>query len=130
MAPISDVYEKAMLDWVTGAAAVTRPTNRWISFATASPTSQSAFDGPISGGAFGRATVTFASANSPQMSATNLNAFSNITATAIATVVGWNLWNSSSGGTRIAYGTVTANIGCASADNIGIAAGAIKIVLS
>jgi hypothetical protein len=121
---------KATLDWVLGGAAATRPGSRWISFATASPNDTSAFDGPFSGGVFGRATVTFAAANSPQMSVTNLNAFSNITATALATAVGWNLWNSSSGGTRIAYGTVTANIGCKSADNIGIAAGAINITLS
>lgn len=128
--PVSDVMEKAMLDWVLGGAVPTRPTARFLSFATASPTSQSAFDGPFSGGLFGRATITFASANSPQMSATNLNAFSNITATAVGTAVGWNLWNSSSGGTRLAYGTATAAIGCASADNIGIAAGAIKITLA
>lgn len=128
--PFTDEFEKIMLDWVTGGAAVSRPVARFISFATASPTSQSAFDGPISGGIFGRATVTFASANSPAQSVTNLNGFSNITATAACTVVGWNLWNSSSGGTRMAFGTATANIACASADNIAIAAGAIKITLS
>lgn len=124
--PLSDVFEKAVLDWVTGAAAATQPASRWISFATQSPTSQSAFDGPWQS----RMTVTFAAANSPQMSATNLNAVSNITATAGATAVGWNMWNSSAGGTRIAYGTTTANIGCKSGDNIGIAAGAIKITLT
>ena len=129
--PLSDVFEKALLDWVTGGASVTRPATRWISLATAAPTSESSFDGPFSNAARGRATVTFAAANSPQGSATNLNAFSNITATAApASVFGWNLWNSSSGGTRIAYGTATAAIGAKSGDNIGIAAGAIKIVLS
>lgn len=128
--PLDQYAQKALIDWVTGAAAVSQPTQRWVSFATASPRSDSAFDGPWSGGAFGRATVTFAGANSPQGSVTNLNAFSNITATAAATAVGWNLWDRSSGGTRLAYGTVTANIGCKSADNIGIAAGAIKIVIS
>jgi hypothetical protein len=124
--PLSDSMEKILLDWVTGGAAVTRPATRWISFATQSPTSQSDFDGPFRS----RMTVTFAAANSPQMSATNLNAVSNITATAAATAVGWNLWNSSAGGTRLAFGTCTAAIGCKSADNIGIAAGAIKITLT
>lgn len=125
--PIADAYEKILLDWVTGGAAVTRPGSRWISMATAAPTSESTFDGPFQS----RATVTFAAANSPQMSVTNLNAFSAITATAApATVFGWNLWNSSAGGTRIAYGTTTAAIGAKSGDNIGIAAGAIKITLT
>lgn len=128
--PATGYFGKQLLDWMTGAAAATQPSGRFLSFATASPTSVSAFDGPWSGGLFGRATVTFAAANSPQMSATNLNAFSNITATAAGTAVGWNLWDASSGGNRIHWGTVTANIGCKSADNIGIAAGAIKITLS
>ena len=124
--PLTDVYEKALLDWLTGAASVTRPSARWLSFATASPTSQSSFDGPFSP----RATVTFAGANSPQGSVTNLNAFSNITATAAGTAVGWNLWDASTGGTRIAYGTATIALGCKSADNIGIAGGAIVITLT
>jgi hypothetical protein len=126
MAPLTDVGEKLLLDWVLGGASPTRPATRWVSFATASPTNANAFDGPFQS----RMTVTFASANSPQMSVTNLNAVSNITATAAATAVGWNLWNSSSGGTRLAYGTATAAIGCKSADNIAIGAGAIKITLA
>lgn len=127
MPPLTDIGEKLLLDWALGGAAAPQPGSRWISFATASPTSQSAFDG----GFQSRMTVTFAPANSPQMSVTNLNAVSNITATVAAqTVRGWNLWNSSSGGTRLAYGTATALIGCKSGDNIGIAAGAIKITLA
>jgi hypothetical protein len=126
MPPLTDVGEKLLLDWVLGGATPTRPATRWISFATASPNITSAFDGPIQS----RMTVTFASANSPQMSVTNLNAVSNITATAACTVVGWSLWNSSSGGTRLAYGTATAAIGCKANDNIAIGAGAIKITLA
>ena len=124
--PLTPEGEKAVLDWVLGGANPTRPTQRWVQFATQSPTSQSAFGGPIQS----RMSVTFAAANSPQMSVTNLNAFSAITCTAVATVVGWNLWDHSTGGTRLAYGTVTANIGCKSADNIAIGAGKILITLS
>lgn len=123
--PFTIEIAKSSLDWVTGNAA-TRPGARFISFATASPRSDSAFDGPFSP----RQTCTFAAANSPQMSATNLNAMAGATATAVGTVVGWNLWNSNVGGTRLAYGTATAAIGCASGDNVSIAAGALKIVLS
>ncbi len=123
--PFHPARAKDALDWLLGGASPTRPSARFVSFATASPRTDSAFDGPFSGGLFGRATVTFAAASSPIGTATNLNAFSNIT-----TAVGWNLWDASSGGTRIAYGTVTANIGCKSADNVGIAAGAIVVTLS
>lgn len=124
--PLDPVFAKAMLDWVTGAAAATQPTARWVSLATASPTSQSAFDGPFNS----RMTWSPAPANSPQMSATNTTLVQNATATVAATVVGWNLWNSSAGGTRIAYGTATANIGCKSGDNVSLAAGAMIVVLS
>jgi hypothetical protein len=124
--PITDVMEKAMLDWVLGGAAATRPSTRWISMATASPNVTSAFDGPFQS----RNTVTFAAANSPAMSVTNLNNLSLMTCSAAATVVGWNIWNSSSGGTRLFYGTMTAAIGCKSGDNVQIGAGALKIVLS
>ena len=123
--PFTGYIEKALLDWSTGAAAVTVPPGRWIQWATASPTSQSAFDGPFSP----RMTVTFASANSPQGSVTNLNAITG-TATAAATAVGWNLYDSNVGGTRIAYGTLSASVGCKSADNPAFGAGGLVITLS
>lgn len=115
-----------MLDWVAGGATPTRPGSRFISFATGSPNDAGASDGPFSP----RVTCTFAAANSPQMSATNLNAMSLATATALGTVVGWNLWDAPTGGTRIAYGTATAVIGCKSGDNVLIAGGGLKLVLS
>lgn len=124
--PVDQALQKAMLDWVLGGAAATRPGGRWVSFATASPRSDSTFDGPFSP----RVTCTFAAANSPQMSVTNLNNMTLATATAAGTAVGWNLWESQVGGQRLAYGTATASIGCKSGDNISIAAGALLIVLS
>src|SRR5262245_54524539 len=124
--PFTVEGEVLILDWVLGGANPTRPTQRWVQFATQSPTSQSAFGGPIQS----RMSVTFASANSPQMSVTNLNAFSATTCTAVATVIGWNLWDHSTGGTRLLYGTTTAAIGCKSADNIAIGAGQIIITLA
>lgn len=124
--PLSDVFEKQALDWALGGAAASQPTQRWIQFATASPTTASAFDGPFSP----RATVTFAAANSPQMSATNLNTVVLATATAAATAVGWNLYDRSVGGTRIAYGTTTAAIGCKSGDQPSLNPGGLKITLT
>jgi hypothetical protein len=124
--PLDPRQQKSSLDWVLGGANPSQPAARWISFATASPRSDSAFDGPFNT----RNTVTFAGANSPQMSATNLNNMTLVTATAAATAVGWNLWDAAAAGNRLAYGTATANIGCKSGDNISIAAGALKITLT
>jgi hypothetical protein len=125
MAPLTDISEKALLDWVLGGAGVSRPTQRWLQFATASPTTASAFDGPFSP----RCTVTFGAAASPAGSATNANAIS-ATATAAGTAVGWNLYNASVAGTRLAYGTLTANIGCKSADNPALSAGTLRVTLA
>jgi hypothetical protein len=52
------------------------------------------------------------------------------TATAAGTAVGWNLYDSAVNGTRIAFGTLTASIGCKSADNPAFSAGALKITLT
>lgn len=115
--PLTPFEQKNILDYLTGAAAAVRPASRFISIATQSPTSQSAFDGPFSP----RMSYSANAANSPAGSASNRVAMS-CTATAAATAVGWNLWDSNQGGTRIAYGTLSASVGCASADTLGFAA--------
>lgn len=120
------LVQQSALDWVLGGGAPARPGSRFISFATGSPNDAGASDGPFSP----RVTCTFAAANSPAMSVTNLNAMVVATATANGTAVGWNLWDAPTGGNRLAYGTATAAIGCKSGDNISIGAGALKIVLS
>ena len=126
--PVTPYLAKAMLDWVTGAATPTRPGQRWISLATQSPTTASAFDGAFTS----RASMQFAAANSPQMSVTNASTSLNTTLSAsiAATAVGWNLYDSTAGGTRLLYGTVTANIGFKAADNYLCSAGQCKITLS
>lgn len=111
-----------------GGAAPTSTGGQWLQWATQSPTDQSAYDGPFTN----RQTVTFAGATDLAngiSEATNLNAISG-TATAVATALGWNLYNSSVGGNRIAYGTTTASIGCGSGNNIAFRAGNLTITLS
>lgn len=127
MAGITPYLAKALLDWALNGATPTRPSQLWVQWATASPTTQSAFDGPFSS----RRTATFAAANSPNNSATLLAAVSGATASAAATVVGWNLYDASSGGNRLLFGTLSASLGCKSAsDNPAFPAGGLVIVLS
>jgi len=124
--PLTQYMMKNILDWqLVGGGA--QPPGRWISWATQSPRTDSAFDGPFTT----RNTATFAAANSPAGTVTNLNAMTGPLASAAATVVGWNLWDRSVGGTRLAFGTLTASLGCKSNnDNPAVAAGALKITLS
>ena len=125
--PFSEYTEKALLDWCFGAAAVTQPAQRWIGFATDTPTSQSTFDGPFNT----RVSVRMVAAQSPAGSVTNNVAMSLATATAApASVFGFNIWDSTVGGTRLAYGTCTAVIGAKSGDNINIAAGLLLVTIA
>jgi hypothetical protein len=123
--PLTQYLQKAMLDWCFGGAAVTQPGQRWISFATGTPNTSGASDGPFNT----RVTVKMAAANSPQGSMTNNTAMTVATATAVATAVGFNIWDSTAGGTRLLFGTATAVIGCKSADNIQINAGSLIITI-
>ncbi len=124
--PLDPYLRKALLDWCFGAA-TTQPAQRWISFATGTPTTDGASDGIYNT----RVTVKMAAANSPQGSITNNTAMTVATATAAAaTVVGFNIWNSTVGGTRLMYGTATAAIGAKSGDNIQINAGSLIITIS
>jgi len=117
--------DKALLDWVLQGATPTRPGKTYVQWATASPTTQSAFDGPFSP----RMTVTFGAAASPAGTASNIAAITG-TATAAGTAVGWNLYDNTVGGNRLAFGTLTANVGCKSADNPAFAAGALRVTLA
>lgn len=123
--PLDPFYQANTLNWITGGATPVNPTGRWINLATGSPNQTGGSDGPFTS----RQTMTFAAANSPQGSKTNLNART-FQATAACTVVGWNLYDSSVAGSRIAYGTFTASLGCASADTPNFAVGAVKITLA
>jgi hypothetical protein len=127
--PFTDAYEAPMLDWVLGGATPTRPASFWVSFATGTPTDAGASDGAYTP----RCTVTFGAAASSGTAGvkTNLNAISaTVSGVNPFTCVGWNLYNSSVGGVRIAHGTVTAAIGCKSGDTVSFPAGQLKIILS
>jgi hypothetical protein len=118
---------KAVLDWVLGAATPTRPGARWVSWATGSPNDNGASD---AGQLNSRHSWDAAAANSPQGSATNRSTGIAVTATAACTILGWNLWDASVAGTRLAYGTLAASVGIASANSVRIGVGSMKIIIS
>jgi hypothetical protein len=129
--PLTDYGEKLLLDWILGGAAASTAPGRWISLATGSPNQAGASDGLFTP----RGTVTFAAANSPQGSATNLNIISG-TLVAVAgvssgTVFGWNLYDRSQGGTRLAYGTTSSASGVrTTGSTVAFLAGTLKITLA
>ena len=69
--PISAYLAKAQLDWLTGAAAATQPSNRWVGLCAGQPTSVSASELANAQGYFSRLTALFGAAASPTGSASN-----------------------------------------------------------
>jgi hypothetical protein len=126
--PLTSYMQKQILDYLLGGAAPTQPSNRWISWATGSPNDNGASDGPF----VSRASWNAAAANSPQGSATNQSSVINQTMTGAgtATVIGWNLWDASAGGTRLAYGTLSASALIATANSVRMSAGIMKLIIS
>jgi hypothetical protein len=127
--PLDPKLAKDLLDWTLGGASPTQPTGRWVQFATASPTTANAFDGPFNT----RGTCKYSGAASPTGSATLFSSISpHATATANATPVGWNMYDAAVGGQRLMFGTLAATLGAKSADSCTIQAGAtgLKITLS
>ena len=127
--PADPWADKAMLDWCLGGASVTQPTTRFMGLAGGSPTSVSASEltAQISGAS--RLAVAFGAAVSPAGSVINTAAltFSFISA---ATVRGFNIYNDSSGGTRLFFGTTSASSVMVAADTLSFASGALKITLA
>lgn len=123
--PLTPFMQKNLLDWVLGGGGVvSSPPGRWMCFATSSPTSVTAFDGSIS-----RVTVGFSGAASPAGSASNATGITR-SLSAVQTFFGWNLYDSSVGGTRIAYGTLAVSAPCVSGDAPTLSPGAFKLTLS
>lgn len=123
--PLTPYLEKAILDWALGGAAPPTIPARYFQFATSAPDANNAYDGPFTN----RMTVTMAAAASPAGSVSNANALVR-TATAIATVVGWNIYDQITLGNRLMYGTMTAGIACGSGDGCRLTAGNLVITLT
>jgi hypothetical protein len=125
--PLTPYCQKLVLDWMLGGAAATRPAARYISWATATPTATSAFDGgftPL------RVTCSMAAANSPAGSASNAVAISaTVSGVAAFTAKGVNIWDGSPTGTRLLYAGI-ADLGCKSGDNPVFSVGALKVTVA
>lgn len=124
--PLTPYLEKAMLDWALGGASAPTIANRYFQFATSAPDANNDYPGPFTN----RMTLQMAVASTAgggSASVTNANVLVR-TATAIATMVGWNIYDQL--GNRLMYGTLTAGIACGSGDGCRLTAGSLIITLA
>jgi hypothetical protein len=97
--PFDPYVEKALLNWCTGAAAVTRPVAWFIAMESGVPNYTSDSLAPMS-----RGTLSFQSASTGVSASVSLKAGAACSASAAATITWWAIFNLSSGGTRLMYG--------------------------
>ena len=132
MANIGAYAEKAMLDWVLGGAAPTRPTTWGCGLSPGVPSSISGSEiGTASG--YNRQTCSMAAAASPAGSASNASAMTFGPFSSAQSITGIQLWDtmlSNNSGNMLWYGTLTTARTVGVGDSLVIAAGALIITLA
>lgn len=131
MANVSAFAQKLLLDFCTGAATATQPSNRWVSLAWGTPTYT---NGSEMNGTFGftRATALFLAAASPAGSASNSASMTFGPFSSVASILGAHLWDGSPVGSSnmLWYGTLATARTVGVGDTLVFAAGALNITLS
>lgn len=123
---LTDTAENLVLTWLLTASAATRPTSPWTValITTATPGTDSALGSEVTGGSYARQSAAWtitgnAAENTGAITYTNMPA---------ATIGGVAIFEN--GGTRLWYGTLSANKTTNSGDTFTIAAGDIDITLA
>ena len=130
MSGISAYARKAMLDWVLGGAAPTRPTAWGLGLSLGTPSSTAGSEMSVAG--YLRQNFTFGAAASPGGSAFNTVAATFLVNSA-CTIKGWGLWDtvlSSNSGNLLAFGQLSASSVMASGDLLAFSISACKISLA
>lgn len=129
--PLDPAFAKGVLDWLLVGSNVTAPGGRFLGGATGTPTGSG--DSPLASNTMSFKSFTFGAANSPGASGTNNAAQTMSANSSAATLMGWNLYESSNNaGRRILYNTFTATVSmrAGSGDGMAFAAGTLSITLS
>jgi hypothetical protein len=132
MANIAAYAEKAMLDWVLGGAAPTRPTIWSVGLSLGAPTSISGSE-ITTGSGYARQTLVMAAAVSPGGSATNASAMTFGPFSGAASISGIQLWDTIltlNSGNMLWYGLLATARTVGVGDSLVIASGALTISLA
>ena len=127
MAGFSDFLETAVLNHVFGGSSYTAPSTLYVALYTAAP-SDTGGGTEVSGGAYARKTGTFTVSGG---TASNTAAIEYATATAdYGTVVAVGVFDASSSGNLLAYGTLTTSKSVSTGDVFRFNASALDITLT
>ncbi|MAL86560.1 MAG: hypothetical protein CMI23_09440 [Opitutae bacterium] len=123
----SNYLEDAVLNHVFGGSSYTAPTTLYVALFTSAP-SDTGGGTEVSGGAYARQTGAFTVSSG---TASNSSAIEYPTATAdYGTVVAMGIFDASSGGNLLAYGSLTTSKNVSTGDVLRFNASAIDITLN
>lgn len=116
--------ETAVVDWLLGGAAPTRPTTRYLAFHTADP-GETGATSELSGSGYARQAITFGAASSGSASNTSTHTY---TATGSwGTVTHFSIWDSLTTGNCLYKGALATSRTVASGESLTVASGAIVV---
>lgn len=122
---LSNYLENKVLDHILGTTSYTMPAGVYVALYTASP-SDTGGGTEVSGGSYARQSATFTSASSGATSNTSNIDFNNMPA---CTVVAVGIFDASTSGNLLVWGTLTANKSLDAGDILRIASGDLDITI-
>ena len=130
MAGFSDYLETKVLDHVFGGTSYTAPTTLYVALYTAAPTDAGGgTEVSTSGTAYARQTITFTTSGGTT-SNTSAVEYSTATGSGFGTVVAMGIFDASTSGNLLAYGTLTTSKSVSAGDVFRFNASAIDITLT
>ena len=131
MAGFSDYLETKVLDHVFGGTSYTAPSTLYVAQFTAAPTDTagSGTEVSTSGTAYARQTITFTTSGGTT-SNTSAVEYSTATGSGFGTVVAMGIFDASTSGNLLAYGTLTTSKSVSAGDVFRFNASAIDITLT
>lgn len=130
MAGFSDYLETKVLDHVFGGTAYTAPTTLYVALFTAAPTDTGGgTEVNTSGTAYARQTIAFTTSGGTT-SNTSAVEYSTATGSGFGTVVAMGIFDASTSGNLLAYGSLTTSKSVSAGDVFRFNASAIDITLT
>ena len=128
MTAFSNYAENLVLDWVFTNGAATRPTAWYVSLHTASPTETGSV-GELSGNGYSRQSVSFNAAASGATDNSGTLTFGPNTGSNWGTVTDVAVWDASTTGNCLAYGSLSSSVTINVGDSLVISSGNLDITL-
>lgn len=122
----TDYLENAILDHVLRNTTYTSPASIYIGLFTTMPSDDGTGGVEVSGGSYARQLVAFNAASGGSTANTALVTFPTATAS-WGTVLGVGLFDASTGGNLLYYGTLTTSKAVGTGDTISFSAGALTV---